>query len=110
MTIEQSKALLDTEQPQPNLVLVLVIESSGRVKPAALIAHLDMNGVIGSEFELDIDAIDMSVLDRVEQQLPDPFKEQNANITCLRVGSGVGGHIHDEVVLFLHSPCQPCQG
>ena len=82
MTTEQSKALLDAEQPQPDLLLVLVMESNGRVKPDALVAHVDMNGVVGPNLEVDIDPIDMGVLDRVEQQLADRLKEQDANITC----------------------------
>src|SRR5262245_3058635 len=101
MTAEQSKALLDAEQPQPDLVLVLVIESHARVKPDALIAYLDVNGVIGHECEVDIDSIDLGVLDRVEQQLADRLKEQDANIACLRIGSGVSGHTHNHAVLLL---------
>src|SRR5215475_5954017 len=110
MTTEQSKALLDAEQPQPDLVLVLVIESVCRLKPDTLIAYLDMNGVTGPDCDLDIDPIDVGVLDRVEQKLADRLKEQNANTICLRVGSGVGGHTHDDVVLLLRPFCQPCQG
>src|SRR5262249_60151222 len=109
MTTEQSTALLNAEHPQPDLVLVLLMDGTGRVEPDALIAHLDMNGVTGPECEVDIDPIDMGVFDRVEQQLADPLKEQYANITCLRVGSGVGGHPHDHVVLLLRPFCQPCQ-
>src|SRR5262249_9038755 len=107
---EQSQALLDTEQSQPDLVSVVVMVSNGRVKPDTFIAHLDADGVSGPECQVDIDSTDMGMLDRVEQKLADPLKEQDANITCLRVGSGVGRHIHHDAVLLLCSLCQPCQG
>ena len=97
MTTEQSKALLNAEQPQPDLVLVLAMESAGRLKPDTLIAHLDMNDVTGPDCEVDVDPIDMGVLHCVEQQLADRLKEQDANITCLRVGSGVGGGVSSGV-------------
>src|SRR5262249_6268890 len=86
------------------------MENNGRVKSNALIAHLDMNCVVGPNLEADIDPIDMGMLNRVEQQFANRLKEQDANITCRRVGAGVGGYIHDNAVLFLRSSCQPCQG
>jgi len=43
------------------------MESNGWVKPDALVAHLNMNGVVVPNLEFDIDLIDMGVLDRVEQ-------------------------------------------
>src|SRR5215831_20520171 len=101
MTAKQSKALLNAEQPQTSLLLIRVVERSARVKPDALIAHLDVNGVTGPECEVDVDPIDMGVLDRVEQQLADALKEQDTDITRLRVCSGVGDHTHDDVVLLL---------
>jgi hypothetical protein len=81
MTTEQSKALLNAEQTQSDLLIVLVMESKGRVKPDALVANVDINGVVGRNLDIDIDPIDMGVLDRVEQQLADRLKEQDANIT-----------------------------
>src|SRR5215831_12814448 len=108
MTTEQTNALRDAEQPQPDLQLVLVMKNNARVKADTLVAHLNMNGVVAPNFELDIDLIDMAVLDRVEQKLADRLKEQDADIICLRVGSWVGGHIHDDVVLFLRPSGQPC--
>src|SRR5215510_6538655 len=90
-------------------MLVLVIQGRARVKSDAPIAHLNVNTVIGAESEADIDAIDMGVLHRVEQELADALKEQDANIAGLRVRSGVSGHTHDDVVLLLRSFCQPYQ-
>ena len=86
------------------------MEGDGRVKPDALVAHLDMNGVVWPNLEVDIDPIDMGVLDRIEQQFADRHKKQDANITCRWVGSGVGGHTHDDAVLLLCPFRQPCQG
>src|SRR5262245_15674521 len=105
MTTEQSKALLDTEQSQPDLVLVFVIKGNARVKSDAVIAHLDVNDVIWIEREVDIDPIDMGVLDRVEQQLADRFKEQEAHIVCLGVGQGGSRYTHDDAVLLLGTFC-----
>src|SRR5262245_22576671 len=105
MTTEQSQALLNAEQPQPDVLLVLAMESVDRVKSDTLIAHQDVNGVIGIECEVDIDPIDMSVLDRVEQQLADRLEEQDANVTSLRVGERVGAHSHDDVVVLVRPFC-----
>jgi hypothetical protein len=105
MTTKQRKALLDAEQPQTCLWLIAVMKGSGRVKSDALIAHLYLNGVAGSECELDTDLVDMGVLDCVEQQLADGFKEQDANFSCLQVGLRVGGDIHDNAVLLLCPSC-----
>jgi len=57
------------------------MENNGRVKPDTLVAHVDMNCVVGTNLEADVDPIDMSVLNRVEQQLANRLKEQDANIT-----------------------------
>ena len=59
---------------QPDLVLVRLVEGNARVKSDAVIAHLDVNGVIWTERQVDIDPIGMGVLDRIEQQLADPHK------------------------------------
>ena len=69
-----------------------------------------MDGVVGPKLELDIDAIDMGVLNRVEQQFANCFKKQDANITWLRVSAGVRGQIHDNSELLLGPFSQPCQG
>ena len=57
------------------------MENNGRVKPDTLVAHMDMNDVAGPNLKDDTDPIDMGVLDRIEQQLADRLKEQDANIT-----------------------------
>src|SRR5215831_7228407 len=90
MTAKQSEALLDAEQPQAGLVLFLVIRSGSRLKPDALVAYLDMNGVVGPKLQVDIDSIDMSVLNSVKQQFANGFKEQDADVACFRVRPAVG--------------------
>src|SRR5262249_13612684 len=67
-TAKQCKALLNAEQSQPGLCLVLVMESGDRIKTDAVIAHLYMNGVTRTKFEVDIDPVNMGVLDCVEEQ------------------------------------------
>src|SRR6516162_4598377 len=110
MTAKQSKALLNAEQPQTSLLLIRVVERGARIKPDAVIAHLDMNGVTASECELDIDPVHAGVLDCVEQQFADALEEQDASVTCVGIGLRVGGDIHENAVLLLCSSCQPCQG
>ena len=81
------------------------MERSAWIKPDAVVAHLDVNGVTGSECEADIDPIDTGVLDCVEQQFADGLEEQDANVTCRRVGLRLGGDIDDNVVLLLGPSC-----
>src|SRR5262245_41308239 len=109
MTAKQSKALLNAEQPQTSLLLIRIVETDTRIKPDAVIAHLDVNSVTGSECELEIDPVHAGVLDCVEQQFADALEEQDASVTSIRVGLRVGGDIHENAVLLLCSSCQPLQ-
>ena len=61
-----------------------------RVEAESLVLHGDAKHVIRAQREIDRDAIDMGVLDHVEEELPDGFEEQRAYVFSVGIGARVG--------------------
>ena len=51
----------------PVLFVVSLMDNQSRVKPHTLVAYIEVNGVVGPEYKVDIDSIHLRMLDRIEQ-------------------------------------------